>query len=255
MMEQTITTTTTMATDNLLQQTQLWNIITINTRGLQDTCKRETWFTYLASQTYHIIVHTETNSKTHDAFTWKISNFKSWWHNCESQTVGQGIGISITNNLADRVFKVQTWAGRIISLDLSFPHKHYLRIIALYFPASTQTGKHKISNIIKKLITEATQKQWHIITVGDFNAVTNPQVDKSQTNKATLHHSRPTSDIIRNLIHNQHIDTFRELHPYSKQFTWINTRLHHSRIDQIWINPSQHWLLLQADIQVKVLSD
>jgi len=249
MTEQTIITSTTTSFDFNTQHTQLWNIITINTRGLQDTCKRELWFNFLALQSYHIIVHTETNSKTHDTLTWKIPNFKSWWHNCDSQTIGQGIGISLANNLADRVFKTQTWAGRIISLDLSFPHKRFLRIIALYYPASTQTGKYTISNIVKKLITEATQKQWHIITIGDFNAVTNPQIDKSQTNRATLHHTQPTSDIIKFLVHNQHIDTFRELHPYSKKFTWNNTRMHHSRIDQIWINSSQHWLLLQADIQ------
>jgi exonuclease III len=87
-----------------------------------------------------------------------------------------------------------------------------------------------------------------LLIAGDFNAVTNPQLDKSQTNKSTKHHCRPTSDTIRYLSNNQFIDTFCEIHPTKKTFSWSNSRNNHSRIDQIWINSSIHWMLLEANI-------
>jgi exonuclease III len=173
---------------NLFTHKQLshtWEIATINTQGLNDTTKRELWFAYLQSTNFQIIIHSETNSKSSETDHWQIPHFKSWWCSDELQNTGQGIGISLCTHLSHRVFKTHLLPGRTIALDLSFPHKKYLRIIATYFPVTSQIGKERTSNFTKKLIDEATNKQWHIIVAGDFNAVPNPQLDKSQTNKTT----------------------------------------------------------------------
>jgi exonuclease III len=230
------------------QTSHLWEIATINTQGLNDITKRELWFTYLQSSNFQIIIHTETNSKPSETHQWQIPHFKSWWCSDESQNIGQGIGISIRIQLSHRVFKLHTLPGRIIALDLSFPHKKYVRIIAIYFPATSQLGKEKTASYAKQLIDEAINKQWHIIIAGDFNAVSNPQLDKSQTNKTTKHHHRPTSSLLKHLVYQQFTDTFRSLHPYKMEYTWSNSRGHASRIDQIWISNSEDWLLTKAEI-------
>jgi hypothetical protein len=123
-----------------------------------------------------------------------------------------------------------------------------VRIIAIYFPATSQLGKEKTASYAKQLIDEAINKQWHIIIAGDFNAVSNPQLDKSQTNKTTKHHHRPTSSLLKHLLYQQFTDTFRSLHPYKMEYTWSNSRGHASRIDQIWISNSEDWLLTKAEI-------
>ena len=196
-----------------------WTIATTNTQGFHDHSKRAIWFTYLEQSPYQIIIHTETNSKSNETHNWKIKNFQSWWHSSEVQFIGSDIGISLHYNIAKHVFKIQQWLGRIITLDLVFPHKRILRIIAIYFPATQTTGKTQITSIINKLISEAQFKQWHTIIARDFNTVTNPQIDKSSTNKTTKHHYRPTSQIIQNLIHEQFINTYRQMFPTRQQHT------------------------------------
>jgi len=85
-----------------------WHIITTNTHGLSQLHKRTLWFTYLSLSKFHIIVHTETNSTSQTTQLWKIPNYQSWWAsepNPSSHHTGQGIGISLLNQLAHRVFK------------------------------------------------------------------------------------------------------------------------------------------------------
>jgi exonuclease III len=224
----------------------LWTISTINVYGLIEATKRNLWFTYLSQSSIDICTHTETNGKNQLTNKWQIPGYTSWWSNNETQKIGSGIGISIKKHIVDYVYKIQTWLGRIISTDLTFAHHRCLRIISIYYPATDQQDKKECDKTINLLIKEANSKQWHIIILGDFNSVPNPHLDKkniTQTNKC-----QPTSELVKNIMHYQLVDTFHEIFPTTQKFTWSNSREHASRIDQIWINSAPIWLLIDANI-------
>jgi hypothetical protein len=126
-----------------------WQIGTLNTQGLTDPTKHNLWFTFLSFSKFDIFIHTETNSNTHSQQFWQFSNFKTFWYNDNQQQTGSGIGISITTELAHHIYKKQQFHGRILSLDLTFPHKHTVRIIGVYLLPKG----HKLRNACHQSIT------------------------------------------------------------------------------------------------------
>ena len=178
---------------------------------------RNLWFTYLSQSPIDICTHTETNGKNHMTKKWHISGYTFWWSNNESQKIGNGIDISIRTHIAEHVYKSQTWLGRIICTDLTFPHHRRLRIISIYYPATNHKDRKECEKITEQLIKEANNKQWHIIMLGDFNSVPNPQLDKN--NITNINKCSPTNELIKNMIHNQMIDTFREIFSTTQKFT------------------------------------
>ena len=224
----------------------LWTIATCNMRGLSNKIKRDLWFQYSHDKNWDILISTETDGNSSQSAFWKSNLFQTWWTHGPNK-LGQGIGISINNKLATRVFKVHSWEGRILVLDLSFPRKRFLRIISIYYPANPSTPKHTIDSIIKQHITEALQQDWHIIIAGDFNAVSNPVLDKFSLSKK-VRKQTPSNQLLQYLNNLSFIDSFREMNPGKKEYTWQNTQNSSSRIDQIWFSSSHTWNLAEAFI-------
>ena len=223
-----------------------WNIATCNIRGLSEFTKRELWFQYGKEQNWNIIITTEMDGSHHHSKYWKSKFYKSWWSH-GTKNLGQGIGISLENNLATRTFKIQEWEGRIIAIDLAFPLKKYIRIIGVYYPTGNNPLKQTVNGKINNLITEAQAQNWHIIVAGDFNGTPNPVLDKHSPNHQ-WQKSTPSNKVIQCLIDHSLIDSYREINPQSKEYTWHNTSGSSSRIDQIWISPSNIWNIQDAYI-------
>ena len=84
----------------------------------------------------------------------------------------------------------------------------------------------------------------YFILIGDFNHITQPSIDKS---------SRTNGNYKKLPLHGwiakqNFIDTFRELYPCKKEFSWSN-RKDSTRIDQIWISDSLIFSLKEALIE------
>ena len=69
-----------------------------------------------------------------------------------------------------------------------------------------------------------------------------------QSNRIKFHKNNPTNNWISNLISYNFIDTYREINPTLKEFTWSNSSQSKSRIDQIWMSPKPTWNLVDAYI-------
>lgn len=228
-------------------QTPTWTVETRNIRGLVEDSKRNLWFNTWSDNKWDIIISTETNGNSQQTKFWNTSNYQCWWTTTD-QNIGQGTGIALTTNLAKRVFKIHSYPGRIIALDLSFPNRRYMRIIGTYFPTGNATKiKNTTYTHLSKLITTVYNKEWLVIVAGGLNGVPNPSLDKQST-RPTPTNFKLTNSITNLLSELDFIDTFRESHPSSKQFTWANSKGNASRIDQIWISPNEHWNMLQAQI-------
>src|SRR3954471_2356950 len=124
--------------------------------------------------------------------------------------LGHNVGISLTPALAHRIFKTSTHFGRILTIDMAFPHNRKLRIIGVYFPAhSLNHEKRDTYKIIQQKIREALNQGYHIILAGDLNAVSNPSLDKISTSKK-FSSIKPTGSHIEFLLQQGFTDTYRE---------------------------------------------
>jgi exonuclease III len=195
----------------------IWKIATHNVRGFTtNTIKQQAWFEFCKSQNWDIIITTETNGTENDSKNWKHKSYKSYWTHSESQTIGHGIGISLTPALAHRIFKITTFPGRVLVTDLAFPHNRKLHIIGIYFPAhNSNHEKRDTTQFIQQKIKEATDKGYHIILAGDLNAISNPSLDKNSPSKSYTS-IKPSAPHIDFLIQHGFIDTYRE-HNFSRQ--------------------------------------
>jgi exonuclease III len=227
--------TQTLNISNSNSDNHFWLIATCNLRGLSQQTKRDLWFQYCHNKNWDIIISTETDDSHQQSTYWKSNHYQSWWSH-GTNNLGQGLGISLKSNLAKHTFKIQEWAGRIISIDLAFPQKRYLRILGVYYPTGINPLKQTVFDKVTKLITEASNRDWHIIIAGDFNGVPNPSLDKASANH-TWKQTNPSNKLSQFLTDHSYIDSYRDLNPFIKQFTWNNSRGAHSRINQIWISP------------------
>jgi hypothetical protein len=116
--------------------TNTWTISTINTQGLKDPIKQNLWFTFIAQSNIDIIIYIKTNYNDQEAKHWQISGYNSFWHNLETQQIGNGIEISFKQKIAQHIFKTQFWDSQTLCYDLFFPYKRYLKIISIYFLAT-----------------------------------------------------------------------------------------------------------------------
>ena len=134
----------------------LWTISTCNLQELSNKTKRDLWFQYSYNNKCDIIISTETDGNSTQSDFWQSQFYKTWWTHGPNK-LGQGIGISLNLKLTPRVFKIYSWKGRILILDLSFPKKYFLRIIDIYYPANPNTSKQIIDSKVKQYIAEASK--------------------------------------------------------------------------------------------------
>ena len=122
-----------------------------------------------------------------------------------------------------------------------------MRIIGIYYPANPNTPKQTIDFKIKQYIAEASGNNWHTIIAGDFNAVSNLTLDKFSTIK-NFQKQKPSNHLLQHLNNLGFLDSFQELNPRKKDFTWKNSQHSSSHLDQIWLSPSHTWNLTEAYI-------
>ena len=129
----------------------------------------------------------------------------------------------IKKNIAHHISRIQTMEGRGICTDLNFGPNTRIRIIGIYYPASQNPEHTKLTKWITNLIQEANHNNWNIIIMGDFNALSNPSLDRHPKISHKHKSTQPTSELIRNITNFNLIDTYRELNPYQRKFSWQNS--------------------------------
>ena len=85
--------------------------------------------------------------------------------------------------------------------------------------------------------------------MGDFNSIVNTHLDRTGNPRT----NKKPNEVIRTLVNNSCIDTFRYIHPDTKTFTWSNKGNNaqptvSTRIDHIWASTNLSNELILADI-------
>src|SRR4051794_23468308 len=93
----------------------------------------------------------------------------------------------------------------------------------------------------KNYFSTATHNTY-TICMGDFNAICNLWINKLPIK--TNSYKDSNIELLQTL---NFTDTFRELHPHQKEFSWSKNNSQ-SRIDLIWISPNLAYSLLEASL-------
>ena len=212
----------------LLSNTDFYNqlnIATHNAQGLTDPLKFQIWLEFCAKNDYHIISITETKLKnsttaslTNPIYKLYTSNFSP--KNQSQREASLGTAIALHKTLQPYIHNIQTYPGTALCIDLYLPSNNKLRLISLYLPSNHPDQSASTQNIITNWLSEARSRNWHTITLGDFND--NATRSKRTTKLFTTLQSLSSSSLL---------DFFSITEP-----TWKRGPLQ-SQIDDIWVNP------------------
>ena len=192
-------------------------------------------------------------------FTDKHETYILFWEcgqNSKKKTahLGSGVGIAIKKPWAAHVIRRVTFAGRGISIDMSFRTGFRLRVINCYIPSDKIISKEEIEKLdkwIKSESSDANRLLYSVVVMGDFNGVMNPKIDrKSETRKS----SNPETDLLQWISVQPLYDTYRTVLPVDRSYTCQET----SRIDMIFISHNlarRIWKVEHRSLAPGVLSD
>ena len=196
--------------------TTTWKILTHNVRGINDPTKRQTIFTYCTLEDIDIAVLTETQVQNTNHKYWKHPKYDITWSN---NNKGAGVAVMIKKEISKHTGMIKEYPGRGISIDLQFKGKKHIGIIGVYIPAGDGQEKKKVNKWIEGEILHRHGKNWNTIILGDFNSVTNPQVDHRSTSNKRQNSQLPTSTALRILQNLDYIDCYRTLNPITPGYT------------------------------------
>ena len=200
------------------------DVITINTRGLNESSKRQTLFHWLKSNKYKIVCLQET-FLTSD----KLNSFNTDWnapcfHCVSNSNHSRGVSILINDNFEHEILGVHSSNdGRKLLLNLKHKGQTYC-IVNIYAPTDITQRKNFFCEL-RKWISDKTVNSNAVILCGDFNS-TLADIDRKQF---SIDRTRP---VFKDLIKYLNIDdVFRHLNKNKICFTYSNaSKTVHSNI-------------------------
>ena len=207
-------------------------ILTFNTQGLGGIKKQKDVLHYLKNMNFDIFCLQDTHFTTDQ----EIHIRNRWEGNCHfnaaPQSNARGVAIFFTKKVDYKIHNQnQDTNGNFLILDMTIFNKR-LSLVNIYGPNKDDSSFYE--NLFKS-ITEIGNDSY--IICGDFNLTLNPNVDCFNYK----HINNPKArKIITNMIkENNLFDTFRELHPTLKRYTWRRKNpLKQSRLDFFLVTES-----------------
>src|SRR6266498_5206990 len=150
---------------------QKLNLATLNVKGLNSTYKQEQLINYMNLYNIDILGLSETNIPIkQSSYTCRSKSHTSYFHNSNS-SLGSGVGIILSNDIAKYVKSTNSFKGRVIYVDLYMKGHTKLRIIQVYLHASPTyrpTETQALYKEIENLILNSTKDNFKLIIIGDF---------------------------------------------------------------------------------------
>ena len=152
------------------------------------------------------------------------------------------MGIWFRDNLKFEIIKISRDAdGRLLSISADFHDNYKIKFVNIYAPVVPRERNLFFTNILQFLTGNLP-----IIMGGDFNCVTNNNLDKRGGNNV---YGEYGGDKLQQICSDLNIvDAFRHLNPLEKEYTWRNAmNTIEVRLDRFYI--SKH--LIQDTINIK----
>ncbi len=214
------------------------NILSLNVNGLNSAVKRTRVLEYLHCKSISCALIQETHLKQSDVARFQNKYYKLAAFSCAlNKTKGVLIPVNRKLNLTIEHLGSDE-KGRFVFIRCKI-YNNRLALVSIYGPNETDSAF--LTQIYKTLLE---QIDCPLAVGGDFNAVVNPALDKSQSDTT----ANPSSKLLNKFITELNlIDLWRIQNTKSKDFS--NRHKTFSRIDYIFLSPS----LISSNSSISIL--
>ncbi len=190
---------------------QTLNIVSLNVNGLNSAVKRTRVLEYLHRKSISCALIQETHLKQSDVAHFQNKYYKLAAFYC---TLNKTKGVLILVNLTIEHLGSDE-KGRFVFIRCKI-YNNRLALVSIYGPNETDSAF--LTQISKTLLE---QIDCPLVVCGDFNAVVNPALDKSQSDTT----ANPSSKLLNKYITELNlIDLWRIQNTKSKDFTFFSNR-------------------------------
>ncbi len=217
------------------------NILSLNVNGLNSAVKRTRVLEYLHRKSISCALIQETHLKQSDVARFQNKYYKLIAFSC-AQNKTKGVLILVNRKLNLTVEHIGSdEKGRFVFIRCKI-YNNRLALVSIYGPNETDSAF--LTQISKTLLEEI---DYPLVVGGDFNAVINPVLDKSQSDTT----ANPSSKLLNKFITELNlIDLWRIQNTKAKDFTFFSNRHKtFSRIDYIFLSPS----LISSNSSISIL--
>ncbi len=202
------------------------NILSLNVNGLNSAVKRTRVLEYLHRKSISCALIQETHLKQSD-----VAHFQNKYYKLAAFSSAQ-----------NKTKGVLILVNRKLNLTIEHLGSDEKALVSIYGPNETDSAF--LTQISKTLLEEI---DCPLVVGGDFNAVINPALDKSQSDTTANPSSKLLNKFITELIL---IDLWRIQNTKAKDFTFFSNRHKtFSRIDYIFLSPS----LISSNSSISIL--
>ncbi len=217
------------------------NILSLNVNGLNSAVKRTRVLEYLHRKSISCALIQETHLKQSDVARFQNKYYKLIAFSC-TQNKTKGVLILVNRKLNLTIEHLGSdEKGRFVFIRCKI-YNNRLALVSIYGP--NETDNAFLTQISKTLLEEI---DCPLVVGGDFNAVINPALDKSQSDTT----ANPSSKLLNKFITELNlIDLWRIQNTKAKDFTFFSNRHKtFSRIDYIFLSPS----LISSNSSISIL--
>ncbi len=217
------------------------NILSLNVNGLNSAVKRTRVLEYLHRKSISCALIQETHLKQSDVARFQNKYYKLIAFSC-AQNKTKGVLILVNRKLNLTIEHLGSdEKGRFVFIRCKI-YNNRLALVSIYGPNETDSAF--LTQISKTLLEEI---DCPLVVGGDFNAVINPALDKSQSDTT----ANPSSKLLNKFITELNlIDLWRIQNTKDKDFTFFSNRHKtFSRIDYIFLSPS----LISSNSSISIL--
>ena len=209
------------------------SLISINKQGLRLADHRQTTFNFFKRNKYDIVFLQETHW-TEDLQTTIQHNWDGGIYFSNGTENAQGVAILIHGRLDYTLQRSKRDShGRILSVEISMDDT-IINLVNIYAPRSDSERRQFFQTLDSYLSTNNDN-----ILGGDFNAISDPQLDKLGGNPEAKHYANKTLTAISSRF--MLTDIWRQMNKNKRNFTWpgrnpIDNSLIRTRIDKYLIS-------------------
>ncbi len=217
------------------------NILSLNVNGLNSAVKLTRVLEYLHRKSISCALIQETHLKQSDVAHFQNNCYKLAAFSC-AQNKTKGVLILVNRKLNLTIEHLGSdEKGRFVFIQCEI-YNNRLALVSIYGPNETDSAYTDFQNS-KTLLEEI---DCPLVVGGDFNAVINPALDKSQSDTAN-----PSSKLLNKFITELNlIDLWRIQNTKAKDLTFFSNRHKtFSRIDYIFLSPS----LISSNSSISIL--
>ena len=227
-----------------------FSVVSLNAQGCRDSFKRYFVLDSLKSKlNADIVFLQDTHTIPSEEGVWKmIWRGEILFSHLSSNTAG--LAFCFSNNLSYQILEHRViFPGRILHATVKIQDQTF-HLINVYSPTCPKEKLDFLKYLKQHL--NSLDSSTPVLLGGDFNCTTNPSLDRTGNNEPHPHSSNEFKHILKCF---KLIDTFRNIHPYDRTFSWARSDGVAARLDRIYISKHFSQFIQSAEIKPCSYSD